>query len=128
MGDDDEAVAALGVELEEEVDDFLAGGVVEVTGGFVGEEKRGVVAQGAGDGDALLLAAGEFRGPMVQPRAEADLLEQVCAGGGVALASEPRGELDVFQRGELGKKMVGLENEADGEVAPGREFSPRDQP
>ena len=63
MGDDDEAVAALGVELEQEVDDFAAGGVVEVAGGLVGEEERGVVAQGAGDGDTLLQILGGLEKP-----------------------------------------------------------------
>ena len=74
VSDDDEAVATPGVELEQQVDDLVAGGVVEVAGGFVSEEKRGVVAQGAGDGDPLLLAAGgSSAGRWVQTRAEADL-------------------------------------------------------
>ena len=125
VGDDDQAIAALGVELEQQVDNLVAGRRVEIAGRLVGEEERGAIAQGAGDGDALLFAAGEFRGPVMQPRAEADAIEQIGGVGRVALAREPGGELDIFQRGEFGEKMVGLEHETDGEIAPRREFSPR---
>ncbi len=121
VGDDDEAVGALLVELEEEVDDLAAGGGIEVAGRFVGEEEGGVVAEGAGDGDALLLAAGEFGGAMVLARSEADLVEEAGADGGIAAAGELGGELDVFEGGEFGEEVVGLEDEADGEVAPGGE-------
>jgi len=125
MRDDDHAVAAFVVELEEEVDNPVTAGGVEVAGGFISEEERRVVAQGAGDGDALLFAAREFRGPMMQARAEADLVEQMRALGGIAMAGEPRGELDVLECGELGKKMIGLEDEANGEIAPRRELAAR---
>lgn len=39
---------------------------VEVTGGFVAHEERGVVCQGTGDGHALLLSAGERVGEFVR--------------------------------------------------------------
>ena len=59
VGDHDDGVA-LGVEAAEEVgDDALVGGV-EVAGGLVGEDDGGLVDEGAGDADALLLAAGEL--------------------------------------------------------------------
>ena len=38
---------------------------VEIAGGFVGEDDFGVGDDGAGDGDALLLAAGELVGVVV---------------------------------------------------------------
>jgi len=46
----------------EEGHDLVAGLGVEVSGGLVGEDDGGVIDQGAGDGDALALAAGEFVG------------------------------------------------------------------
>ncbi len=47
-------------ELAEELEDHLAGVRVEVAGRFVGEDDLGIVDQRAGDGDALLLAAGKL--------------------------------------------------------------------
>ena len=40
---------------------------VEVAGRLVGQDELGVVHQAAGDGHALLLAAGELRRPMLEP-------------------------------------------------------------
>ena len=54
------------IELFKYAQDFLAGSGVEVAGGFIGEEQGGVVDQGPGDGDTLLLSAGELRGFMVE--------------------------------------------------------------
>ena len=56
MGDDDDGVA-VGMELVEEGHDLVAGFGVEVSCGLVGEDDGGFVDQGAGDGDALALAA-----------------------------------------------------------------------
>ena len=55
-------VLPLGVELVEEGHDLIAGVGVEVAGGLVGEDDGGLVDEGAGDGDALALAAGELVG------------------------------------------------------------------
>lgn len=55
---DSDGGAALGGDVEGGLDDFLGGGV-EGRGSFVKEEDLGVADEGAGDGDALLLAAGE---------------------------------------------------------------------
>ena len=62
MGDDDEGDAALPVELEQEVLDHRAGGRVEVARGLVGEDHGGVVDQGPGDRDPLLLPARQVGG------------------------------------------------------------------
>ena len=71
VGDDDEG-DALTVEFEEEIDDFGAGGGVEVAGGLIGEDNFGVVDDGAGDTDALFLAAGEVVGFEGEAVGEAD--------------------------------------------------------
>ena len=47
---------------------------IEVAGRLVGEDEVRIVDQAAGDGHALLLTAGELRGPMLQPLAQADHL------------------------------------------------------
>src|SRR5688500_1526860 len=56
MSDHDDGVAA-GVELLEEVEDLAARLGGEVAGGLVGQEEGGAIDEGAGDGDALALAA-----------------------------------------------------------------------
>ena len=55
---DGDGGSALGGSIESSLDDLLGLGV-EGRGGFVEEEDLGVAKEGAGDGDALLLAAGE---------------------------------------------------------------------
>ena len=50
----------------------IAGFGVEVAGGFVGEDDGGLVDEGAGDGDALALTAGELVGLVVHAGLEAD--------------------------------------------------------
>ena len=119
VGDDDDGVA-LGVELVEEGHDLVAGLGVEVSGGLVGEDDGGVVDQGAGDGDALALAAGELVGLVHHAGAEVDGLEDFLGagdalGGGGAVVDE--GQLDVVQGGGAGEQVEGLEDEADFLVA-----------
>ena len=58
--------------LEQAVDDDAAGGAVEVAGRLVGQDDAHAGGEGAGDGDALLLAAGKLARIVPQPMAEAD--------------------------------------------------------
>src|SRR5437773_656336 len=62
VGDQDESGTLLSIEGHQEVEDDAAGCRVEVAGWFVGEEDRRAKGKGAGEGDALLLAAGELDG------------------------------------------------------------------
>src|SRR5258706_1025955 len=89
--------AALVVEFFEEGEEFFAGAAIQCAGGFIGEEDGGVGYDGAGDGDALALAAGELVGLVVRAVGEADDVEGfegtfagVVAGGGIW------GERDAF--------------------------------
>ena len=61
VGDEDDGVA-FGVQFAEDFHHFFAAVAVERAGGFVGEDDLSAVHQRAGDGDALLLPAGELRG------------------------------------------------------------------
>ena len=64
--------------------------VVEVRGGLVGEDQRGVEAERTGDGDALLLPARQVAGMVVRALRQADLLEQLDgAGAGFLRAARP---------------------------------------
>ena len=79
-----------------------------------------LVHERAGDGDALLLAAGELRRPVVGPVAEPERFEQ-GAGAGRRLRERPaadqRRHRHVFERAELGQQVVELEDEPDRAVA-----------
>ncbi len=62
VSDEDHRELAVALLLEEELQDGLAGGAVEITRRFVREEDLGVVEEGAGHGDPLALSAGELAG------------------------------------------------------------------
>ena len=85
VGDENDR-AAFGVQLFEQSQDFVAAFAVEGAGGFVGENHRRVVDQRAGDGDALLLAAGEFGRTMLGAVAETQPLEQLAGMRSLASA------------------------------------------
>src|SRR6202035_4754819 len=74
VGYEDDGIAFF-VEAVEEGHDLDAGLGVEVAGGLVGEDDGGVVDQGAGDGDALALTAGELVGLVVHAAFEAHVGE-----------------------------------------------------
>ena len=76
MGHDDEGRLAARVEIEEQRGDGVGRCAVEVAGRFVAEQQERIANQRAGDRGALLLAAGELAGTMIQAVAEADLREQ----------------------------------------------------
>ena len=59
-------------EASDEFDDGVTGGGVEITGGFIGEKDGGLVDEGAGDGGALKLSAGELVGAVVGAIGEMD--------------------------------------------------------
>ena len=71
--------------------------------------------EGAGEGDALLLAAAELHGVVRGAVEEADLIEQLAGPGHAVakLACEFVWEEDIFLGGERGDELVALEDEAD---------------
>ncbi len=104
------------MELADEGEDFDAGVGVEIAGGFIGEKDGGIGGEGAGDGDTLPLAAGEFFGEVVEALFEFDEGEEFAGavvnfGRGPATQVEREG--DVFQAGESGEEVEELEDEAD---------------
>ena len=74
VGDEEAGEAVAGLEVAEEIDDLRADGDVEGADGFVEDEELWTESEGAGDVDALALAAGEFvRIPAEGGGVEADL-------------------------------------------------------
>ena len=83
VGGDERREAGRAHEVEQHREDPVRRLGVEVAGGLVGEEERRPVDQRAGDGDALLLAAGELGRAVVEAVAEADAGQELaCALGG----------------------------------------------
>ena len=58
--DDHQRALVAAADVDEQFDDLLAGGAVEVAGRLVGQQHRRVVGERAGDRDALLFAAREL--------------------------------------------------------------------
>ena len=75
VGDEDDG-AARGVEVVQEGEDVRGRGRVEVAGGLVGQEERGLGHECPGDGDALLLAARELARLVLGTIGQAHLLER----------------------------------------------------
>ena len=77
VGDDDHRHAPLG-EVDHDVEDLLDHLGVERRGRLVEEHHLGLHGQRAGDGDALLLAAGELGGVLLGLVADADPVEELA--------------------------------------------------
>ena len=80
VGNDDDRDALL-VEILHQVHDLVRGLRIERARRFIGQQDAGAVGQGASDGDALLLAAGELHRPVVHARAEADEFKAFLRAG-----------------------------------------------
>ncbi|MNZ90511.1 hypothetical protein D3C78_1094760 [compost metagenome] len=106
----DAELALQGAQLGAQV---LAHPGVERRHRLVEQQQRGRRGQRAGQGDALLLAAGELAGILLLAAAQADQLEHLCdpCADRLALAA---GEAigDVLLDGEVGEQRVGLEQDA----------------
>jgi hypothetical protein len=99
MGGDDDGGAET-VHLLEQLHQTLGLGVVEVAGRFVGKEQAGAVDNGSGDGDALLLAAGQLGWAGVGLFGKANPAEHFAdVGADLALgaAGDAEGQRDVVE-------------------------------
>ena len=120
MRDDHERRVAGAVQVAQEFEQRFACVGIQIAGRFIGQHEIRFLQQCPGDSHALLLAAGEFSGLVMEPLSQADFLEQ---DGGFLLDVLERASLDerrhagVFERGELRQQMVKLKDEADPAVA-----------
>ena len=76
MRDHDQVLAGLARQAIEQGQDGLAGLFVEVAGWLIGQHQQRIVHQGAGNGDALLLPAGEPIGKGLPAVEKPDRVEQ----------------------------------------------------
>ncbi len=115
MGNENNGMAII-MQFFEDLHDLLAAGPVEGSGRFVGEDDVAAVHQGPGDGNPLLLPAGQLAGPMVEPVGHPQPPQQQRGmGPPTALVDTgiDRRDLDIFKGGEGGEQMVALEDEAE---------------
>src|SRR3954454_8553684 len=118
VGDHDHRLAELVHGLAQQPQDLLGGVRVEVARRLVGEQDGRPVHEGARDGDALLLAAGELRRAVRQPVAQAHGVDQLVEPGTFGLAPGQRErQRDVLLGAQHRHEVEGLEDEAE-PVAP----------
>jgi hypothetical protein len=108
---------AVGGELAHDGEDFAGELGVERARGFVEEQHGRLDGEGAGDGGALLLAAGELGRVGVGFVGEADAVEQgkrtVAGGVGREPADEAGGEREIFPDAQVGEEVELLKDHAD---------------
>ena len=82
-------VCPAAVQVAQNLEDGFGVLSVQIAGGLVGQENRRMIHDGAGDGDALLLAAGERVRFVVQALVDAEQAENLVELGPAGLASVP---------------------------------------
>ena len=120
MGGDDQGNIALLAQGAKELENFLSRVRIKVAGGFIGQDKGGLIDQSSGDRDPLLLAAGEFIGAMMDALAQSDPLEQVTRGR-LRLSNRrsrhPGGKRHILERAQLRQQVVSLKYKTNTGVA-----------
>ena len=100
-------------QIPQHAEQFPPGAQVECPGGFIGEENGRAGHQGAGDGDALLLTAGELTGPVAGLLLEPHLTERVQDRSPVGLdPGEAQRQRHILFGGQRGQQVERLEDEA----------------
>ncbi len=109
------------VQVGQQLHHRLAVAGVEVAGRLVGEQDARAAGEGAGDGNALLLAAGKLVRQMPAAVAHADPLEclrrAALALGRRHVAAISKRQLDVLEDGEIADEVEALEDKTDLAVA-----------
>ena len=105
------------VESLQQIENLFAGFAVEIAGGFVAEQQRGIGHNGAGDSDSLLLAAGKLARIMLHAIGEPHHFQRdrnaLSPFGFLESVRQKQWQFDILFRRQLGKQIVELENETD---------------
>ena len=103
----------IGMKLLKDVEDhrFVLG--VQVAGWLIGQDQFRLIDQGSGDGDPLLLAAGELGRPMVKAITQAHADQRLGRFRFVSHAVEVLGQHHVFQSRKIEDQVKLLEDDAD---------------
>src|SRR5579885_564869 len=124
MGSDDEGLARLRAQIGDELEDILAVFRVQVARRLIGNHKGRVGRQRAGNGDALLLAAGKLVGPVAEPVRQAHQFKQFLRPRRwrAGVLADIQRHLDIFLRRQRGNQVERLEDHADFVVAHRRQL------
>jgi hypothetical protein len=104
---------ALVVEIAQKANHGFFVGFVEISRWFVGKNKLGMIDERAGDGDALLFAAGKLRRKMQEAFAQADASKGFGGLMFIRGAVKILREHDVFNRGEIRDEVKLLKDKTD---------------
>ena len=111
----------------QEPQDLVGGGAVEIAGGLIADQERGIGDDGARDGDTLLLPARQLLRLVAGAVREADQRERdprpALPLGGRQIGEQQR-QLHVPLRRQRGQQVVELEDEAHVRGAPGGQLAP----
>ena len=125
MGDEDSGEVDVFLEVEQPAAEFLADLGIERAERLVEEEDLGLGGEGAGEGDALALAAGELVGVALAEAGEADGFEELVDAvgdflfGRAIFAADFEAEGNVFKDVEVAEEGVVLEDETDAALTGG---------
>ena len=111
MCNDDHGHAAFAAAVLQELEDGLAGLVIQRARRLVAEQELWVFGKRPRDRDALLLPTGQLRREIALPLLEPDLLQH--RGGDERVGAELGRDLHVFKGCEVRDQIVKLENKAD---------------
>ena len=120
MGDDNEGLAELVAQIEEELVEFGLVLGVEGAGGLISQNDGGTVDEGAGHGDTLFFTAGEFVGFVGGTVGQSHEVEQfLCALFGTfpRESCDIGGNHDILNRRKLRQELVELEHKTEVLVA-----------
>ena len=113
MGDDDEGRALGACQLQHQFENAIGRAAIQVASGLIGQHAGRSRDQGACDGHALALAAGELGRAVQQTRLQSDTTQHVSrdlARLRRRHAPNPQRHGNVVLRAELGQQMVELVN------------------
>ncbi len=113
VGDHDDGLVEIPVQLPEQVEDHLRVPGVQVGTGFIGKEEGRPVHERPGDRHPLLLAAGQLGGEVMDPVAQSHDPEDISADQRALLGGHPPGhggEVDVLLGGQFGDQGIVLED------------------
>ena len=110
MSDHQNGVAG-GMQLVKKVEDDVFVGFIEISRWLIGKNQFWLIDQRAGDGHALLFAAGQLRGKMGEAIAHADAMQRLFGLSFIGAAVEILRQHHVFKRREIRHEMELLKDE-----------------